>query len=163
VCERLGGVGLAILLACGATAAQAPKLDAGTQAKVRKLQLERRDTLEKVLRSQLNYVKAGQATPLALVETSGELLEAELDLAAKDQERVAAHAGHLEVAKWAENFTEAMSKAGVLKPTDFQRTRAARLKAEVRWLKAGGKDSTKEVTRKEFLDLLSGKGEGKKE
>src|SRR5262245_37927104 len=131
-------VGLVMALAV-ASAGQAAQLDATTQAKIRNLQLERRDALKKAIRLQVNRVRGGSATLGSLVETSGELLEVELELATKAEERVAAHASHVELAKWAETFAEASFKAGTYLEPDFQRTRAARLKAEVSWLKAGGK------------------------
>src|SRR5262249_42454918 len=109
---------------------------------------------------QVGHIKAGMATPLSLMESSGELLEAELELATKAEERVAAHAAHLEVARWAERFAEASYKTGALRGADFQRARAARLKAEVGWLKAGGKDPEKEMRWKELRDALGGGRKG---
>jgi RNA polymerase sigma factor (sigma-70 family) len=116
------------------------KADATTSARIRKLQVERRDTLKKELETRQQEFRVGRATIDTYLETSSRLLEAELDLATTAQQRIAAHAAHLKLAKDAEENTAIRHNAGQLKLADLYQARAARMKAEIDWLKAGGKD-----------------------
>jgi hypothetical protein len=152
---RLAGLGLVLALAAGAHAQPAAKLDAATQAKIRKLQSERRDELRKAVRFRAFQVKAGEGTPQAVIMAAQALLEAELELASSAAERVTAHAVHLEVARYVEKITETFFKAGVVQRAENHLARAARLKAEVGWLKAGGKDTKKETEKaRKWLESL---------
>ncbi len=154
---RLLGLGLALGLAAGATAAQEVKLDAATKAKIRKLQLERRDALKKTLLGRLQHYSFAPPEPVRgippvtldeLLRVSRKLLKAELAAAMKPEERVAAHAFHLEMMKGAQRRTQHLATSGgFASKTDIESVRAARLKAEIQWLKAGGKDSGKEMKR----------------
>ena len=75
-----------------------------------------------------------------MLKSARALLEAELELATKSKERVAAHAMHLKVAKQVEEETKARSDAGQVKNADYREAVAARLEAEIGWLKAGGNE-----------------------
>ena len=67
-------VGLAMAVASTAFAAPEVKLDAATQAKIRTLQLQRRDALKKAIRLDVRRVKAGEAMLLGLVQLSADCL-----------------------------------------------------------------------------------------
>jgi outer membrane protein TolC len=139
-----------MLLVVGTPAAPAPKaedgvkLDPATQAKVRKLQMERRDVLKKALDARREEYKAGRGTMEALLEGTRNLLHAELDLASTTQERIAAHAAILKVMKEMEKLATAQYEAGRLKLADHCDMQAARMEAEIGWLKAGGGKEKKE-------------------
>jgi hypothetical protein len=116
------------------------KADAATREKIRKLQLERRDALKEAEAARLQELLGGRGTLDMLLKTSRLLLQAELDLAATAPQRVAAHAAHLNVAKEVDAMFEKLHDAGRVTRADFMHARAARLEAEIGWLKAGGKD-----------------------
>jgi outer membrane protein TolC len=118
-------------------------LDEATRAKIRKLQLERRDVLQKAVQSREQEYQAGRATLDDLLKLSRRLLGAELELAATARQRLEAHAAHLKRAKEAEKLTATRYEAGRASFVDHSLSRAARLQAEVGWLKAGGKDNEK--------------------
>jgi hypothetical protein len=142
---------LVLSLAAASAAAnpesKAATLDRATQEKIRRLQLERRDGLKTSLCLRFLSLRAGQATLKDMFIEAETLLEAELELARNASERVAAHATHLEVTRRLEKVAESMFRAGIPGGTraDFQTARNACLKAEIGWLKAGGKDSKKEM------------------
>jgi hypothetical protein len=142
---RIVGVGLlAVLFAAEAPAAPVPKddggvkLDAATQVKVRNLQVERRDALKEALGNLVREHNAGRGPMDRVFSVSSSLLKAELDLATNAEERLAAHAAHLKVAKEVEEITSARYEAGRVTVSDHLLAKAARLEAEVGWLKAGG-------------------------
>jgi RNA polymerase sigma factor (sigma-70 family) len=113
---------------------------AAFQAKIRKLQLERRDWLKKEVEARRQEFLAGRGTLEHLLKTYRVLLQAELDVATTAQERIAAHAAHREVVQEAEELCEKGYNAGRVKAADFFQARATRLEAEIGWLKAGGKE-----------------------
>jgi hypothetical protein len=143
---RIVGMGLLVGLLAAQTPAAQPKadslvkLDAATQEKVRKLQVERRDVLKKVLDMRLRLLKAGKGTIDGPMKASRRLLAAEPELATNAKDRLAAHAAHLEVARQVEKLAKALSDAGVCNPVDYHAAQAARLEAEIGWLRAGGKE-----------------------
>jgi RNA polymerase sigma factor (sigma-70 family) len=118
------------------------KLGAATLAKIRKLQLERRNALKKAVEAWEQEFRAGRRTLADVVKTSRQLLDAELELATTARQRIKAHAEHLRLMKEADKVTAAGYAAGQVRASDYFRARAARLKAEINWLKAGGKDET---------------------
>jgi hypothetical protein len=122
----------------------AVKLDPATQEKIHKLQLERRDALKKAVEFRWDEYEAGRGTLEILLNGSKLLLKAELDLANTTQQRIAAHAALLELATKVEKITKARYEAGQVKEADHQEARAARLEAEIGWLKAGGGKEKKE-------------------
>ena len=147
---RIGCLGLVTLTAAMTFAAPTPsrdsgaKLDKETLAKIRKLQLERRDELKKAMTALEEEFLAGRGTLDILLKTSRLLLQAELDVATTAAQRVAAHAAHLRITKRIEKVTRARHEAGRAKQADTHQARAARLEAEIDWLKAGGREKAKD-------------------
>jgi hypothetical protein len=74
----------------------------------------------------------------SLLEGSRNLLHAELDLATTAEQRIAAHAAILKIMREMERLSKARYEAGQLKMADYCDMQAARLEAEIGWLKAGG-------------------------
>jgi hypothetical protein len=155
---RIVCLGVVLSLAGSTFAAPEVKLDAATQAKIRKLQTERRDELKKALRWRVFQLKGGQTVPKEVMADAESLFDAELALATSAAERLTAHAVHLVVAKELERMTESFVKAGLPGGlvVDLSVVRAARLKAEIAWLKAGGKDLDKEVKGTPVKDFFRG-------
>jgi hypothetical protein len=117
-----------------------PVLDRETQAKVRKLMVKRRDALKKQVTARTQEFEAGRGTLDILLGAWERLLKAELELADKQAQRVAAHKAHLDAVKKIAALTEAGYDAGRVKEADRQQALAARLDAEIGWLRAGGKE-----------------------
>ncbi len=115
-------------------------LDPATRAKIRKLQIERRDTLKKAVEARQREYMAGRGTLDLLLEMSRLLLQAELDVATTARQRVEAHAAYLELAREVDKVGEARVQAGRMTTADLYQGRATRLEAEIGWLKAGGKE-----------------------
>jgi RNA polymerase sigma factor (sigma-70 family) len=116
-----------------------PKID----ETIRKLQFQRRDLLRKALEVRSNEFKAGRGTLSAMFDVAKLLLDAELAVARKAEERIAAHAAHLELARQVEKEVEAWFQAGRVNAADHLLAQANRLEAEVGWLKAGGRPERK--------------------
>jgi hypothetical protein len=72
----------------------------------------------------------------ALVTSSRELLDAEMELASTEQERIAALEKHWLIAKAAEKLIDRNFKAGRLSPQEMYWVRSWRLGAEIRLAKA---------------------------
>jgi hypothetical protein len=108
--------------------------------KIRKLQFQLRDLLKTALKARELELLAGRATVTDMMALSEHLLQAELEVATTATQRVAAHAAHLKLAKVAEKLSEAGHEAGGITLVEHNLARAARLKAEIDWLRAGGKD-----------------------
>src|SRR5436190_759016 len=89
-----------------------PKLSKAALARIKQLQLERRDALKKAVKAREQEFLAGRGTLHALLKLTQQLLQAELEVATKAEQRVAAHAAYLELAKQVEKMTEAAFKAG---------------------------------------------------
>jgi hypothetical protein len=70
---------------------------------------------------------------------SGRLLEADLGLSEKADERLAAHRAHLKRMRESEQAVKAQHDEGRLSALDYLHARAARLASEVAFLRAGGK------------------------
>ncbi len=120
------------------------KLDPATKDKIHSLQLERRDALKKAVECRLNEYEAGRGTLESLLNGSKLLLKAELDLANTKEQRIAAHAALLELATKVLKISKERYEAGRVTEADHQQVRAARLEAEIGWLKAGGGKEKKE-------------------
>ena len=135
-----------MVLATMAVAAPAPgtkpevKLDKATLAKIRKLQLERRDALKEALQARHKEFEVGRGTLDALLKLSQQLLRAELDVATTAQQRLTAHEAHLTIMRKVDEATTNWYKAGRVSIADYKQAHAARLAAEIDWLKAGGKE-----------------------
>ncbi len=137
---RLELAGLCVvggLLAAGLAWGEAP--DKATLAEVRKLQEKRRDVLRDALEGHEKLYQAGRAELGGVIETSRHLLEAELALAAKDAERIAAHQRHLKTARALVELAMAKKKVARGTEVDVLDARALALEAEIGLLKAGGK------------------------
>src|SRR5215831_11993717 len=80
------------------TAGADDKVEPKSNEKIKKLQVELRDTLKKAMNARKQEFMAGRSTTDSLLEISEKLLKAELALATK-QQRVAAWAAHLKVMK----------------------------------------------------------------
>jgi outer membrane protein TolC len=125
------------LLAAGVARGEAP--DKATLAQVRKLQEKRRDLLRDALEGREKLYQRGSAELGGVIEASKRLLAAELDLAAKDAERVAAHEKHLENARALVELAKARQQAARGTKVDVLDAQAVALEAEIGLLKAGGK------------------------
>ncbi len=142
---RCGGIGLALLLA-GASAGAAPvpgeagkALDAATQAQIKALLVERRDVLRKGMKGIETAFLAGRGALTEMGKTSRLLLEAELALAEKGEQRIGAHRAHFDSMKKMEHVMKGRHEAGAIPLGEYQLARAARIEAEIGWLRAGGK------------------------
>jgi hypothetical protein len=135
-----------VLLAVGAGQAAAAPAKPGRvdSAKIRALLEQRRDALREVVKAHLKAFEAGRATLLGLEGDSRRLLRAELELARLPEQRIAAHRAHLELMRKCEKYATEAYDAGRVTVADFQRARAARMGAEIGWLRAGGKPKKKD-------------------
>jgi hypothetical protein len=146
VAKALLGLGLALLVqvpAWGwapASERSGPVLDRETKAKIRKLLLKRRDALKKEVKARTAEFEAGRGTLDILLSASKRLLKAELELADRAAQRIAAHKAYLDTTKKIADWGQESYDAGRLKEADLQQMIAARLAAEIGWLRAGGKE-----------------------
>jgi outer membrane protein TolC len=113
--------------------------DPKTDAEIVKLQKERVKTLREVVKVTRDAFDAGRVTLDRLTEAAGMLLEAELDLATKPAERIAARQAYLVLAVEVHKMSEARFAAGTLTNVDRATALAARLKAEIDLRREGGK------------------------
>lgn len=127
------------LLVVGATQGQTPALDKATLAEVRTLQEKRRDLLRDAFEQRTKLFQAGRAEMGQALEAAKRLLAAELDLAATDAERIAAHEKQIEKARALVELARARKKAALGTEADVLDAQALVLEAEVGLLKAGGK------------------------
>jgi hypothetical protein len=116
-----------------------PVLDKVTHAEVRKLQEKRRDVLRQALDVRTRLYQSARAELGGVIETSKRLLTLELDLAATDAERIAAHERYLEKARAYVELAKAKHESGQGNLADVLDAREACLAAEVGLLRAGGK------------------------
>ena len=110
-----------------ATARPMPAEDAELQAKL----IERRDTLEQLVRIQHERVQMGQASISMLNQAHIELLEAELPLAKTHAERIVFYKKSLAARTEIEKVTQEMRESGIGRPEDYLRAKADRIKAEI--------------------------------
>lgn len=108
-------------------------------ARIRKLLSERRDTLREAVKARQEEFEAGKADAYCLLDASHLLLQAELELLEKAEERLAAHQAHRERMRVCERKEEALYKAGRRPLSEVLQSRAARLDAEIGLVRAGGK------------------------
>ena len=87
----VGGLLLVAVTEGRALAPRGKVLDKETAAQVRKLQEKRRDLLRQALDERMRLWKAGRIQMEEVVGPAKRLLAAELELAATDAERIAAH------------------------------------------------------------------------
>lgn len=119
-----------------------------TRAKVKSLQIQRRDLLKKAVDALYAQFEAGRITGEPVTKAARLLLQAELDVATKQEERIAAHAAQLKLAKSVEVITTGAYKAGRMTAADHFLAQCDRLEAEIGWLQAGGKEG-REAKRQE--------------
>jgi hypothetical protein len=116
-----------------------PALDKATLAKVRELQKKRRDALRDAQAMvQALYVNA-RIELSEVVETSRQLLTAELELAATGAERIAAYERLLETAQMLVGITKARLENARGTMICVRAAQALSLEAQIGLLKAGGK------------------------
>lgn len=134
------------LLVAGETAGRAPApvpagptLDKATLAEVRKLQEKRRDLLREALAEREKLYQASRVEIREVVEASRRVLAAELELAATDAERIAAHQRHIEMGQWLVEIARARHQAARGIHADVLEAQAFSLEAKIGLLKAGGK------------------------
>src|SRR5262249_30630419 len=114
--------------------------DSKAEAKVKQLQRDRRDVLKKALAAREKEFDAGRGTLDTVIELSEKLLQAELDVATRKEQRLDAHTFHFDLMKKVEERIKAAHEAGRGTEADSLTAKAARLDAEVGWIKAGGKE-----------------------
>jgi hypothetical protein len=119
--------------------AAGPALDKATQAKVQRLQEQRRDVLRAALAGREKLFQTGQTTLEAVVNASNQLLNAELEMAPTDGARIAAHQRHFEKARMWHELTKVRQAAGRGTAVEALEAQAVVLAAEIGLLKAGGK------------------------
>jgi hypothetical protein len=132
----LGGV----LLARPAPSAPLPERKAKPDSpEVKKLLREWRDALKEEAKARLQEFEAGCGTLASLLDVFRKLLDAELEVASKPAERVAAHERHFDMMRKVEAITREGYEAGRVKAADKSQAWAARLEAEIGLRRAGGK------------------------
>jgi hypothetical protein len=92
---------------------------------------ERRDALQKGLVGLAGLVEVGRMSPDSLTPLAEKLLRAELDLAEKKADRIAAHERYLKITKAAEEVMEARVEIGTTPQCHWERTKADRMDAEI--------------------------------
>lgn len=105
---------------------------------IRKLQTELVASLKELLASRKAQWEAGKISSEEALEAAKLLRDAELDLAAKPTERVAAHLAYFALAVKADEEAVGRFEAGSMAPVGFQLIRAERIRAEIDLRKAGG-------------------------
>jgi hypothetical protein len=130
---------LVLALAWAEAEAAPARPRAPDSAKVKALLEERRDALRKVVKARMAEFDAGRGTLALLLDYSARLLQAELETAGRRADRIAAHQAHLGRMKKCEEQVSAWYRAGRVTFADYHSARAARLDAEIGWLRAGGK------------------------
>src|SRR5262245_53894055 len=98
-----------VVVAVAAADEVEPKSNA---AEIKKLKVQRRDVLKKALTVKTTEFTAGRGTLDTLVDVSKALLQAELAIATKKEERVAAHKARFDLAKEVEEMVDARYNAG---------------------------------------------------
>lgn len=107
-------------------------------AALRKLRRERLDCARQALDEQDKTFEAGRATLAAVTRAARLALEAELDLAEKPAERVAAYRTYALGAARRAGMMQALFDAGRARDRDHDDALAEKLGAEIGWLRAGG-------------------------
>lgn len=129
--EKLGAE-IALLRAGG-------KLTPEEADRLKALRRERRKHCAGAFNAALEEFKAGVAPLDLVVELSTRLAEAEVDLAEGVAGRVAAHLSHVKRMREVEGLAKARYKAARLDTVDYFNITAARLGAEVAFVRSGGK------------------------
>ena len=119
--------------------AMAADPDAKTDAEIVKLQKERVTTLREAVKATKESLDAGTVTLDRLAAAARMLLDAELELATRPAERIAARQAYLVLVVAMDKQSEARFAAGVLTTSERAMARAARLQAEIELRREGGK------------------------
>jgi len=126
------------------------------QKKLQALLTERRDVLKEAFEARWKHVKGGVGFVSGdLLDASFLLLQAELELIDKSDDRIGAHEKHVKQMKEMEDITEAQAKNGKIRGDAYKQVQGLRLAAEIDMLreKAGGKPSAEQtVAIKKLLE-----------
>lgn len=131
-------VALSLACLCGPGITAPPPKTREDTPEVKKLLKLRRDTLKRMMEARMKMFQAGRGTLDSMLETSRQLLDAELELAATQPERVAAHLDYFKVACQIDELCTARYKAARSTETERLQARADRLAAEIGLRRAGG-------------------------
>jgi outer membrane protein TolC len=115
------------------------KLTPEEAGRLKALLRDRRKHSARAVNAVMSELRAGVAPFNVVVELSARLAEAELDLGEGAAGRVAAHRDHLKRLREVEEIAKAWHDAGRLTSPDYLSVKAARLAAEIAFLRAGGK------------------------
>jgi outer membrane protein TolC len=118
-----------LLLAVFLTASLLPR--AADAPDLKKLLQDRVEVARKGLKTSQAQVAAGQASMTLVVDWSRRLLRAELALADKKADRVAARERYLEILKEAERMAKARHDAGRASPVEYLEATYERQSAEI--------------------------------
>jgi hypothetical protein len=116
----------------------APAGKAGDSPKVKALLKERREELRQAFKALRMELLAGRVTTDVVLQVSRRLLQAELEVAERPADRLAALRAHYKAVKEIEDVVTAGFNAGRVKAADHHLTRAARMEVEITLLRAGG-------------------------
>jgi hypothetical protein len=123
-------------------------------AAIKKLLESRRDALREEIEAKEARIKGGlESFPNVLMDASGRLMLAELDLTEAAKDRIAAHEKFVTVAKKIDDLYERMSKDKRIRGDEYSQVHAARLAGEIGLLreKAGGKPSADQIAETKKL------------
>ena len=101
--------------------------------------VQRRDALKAEVNARTNEFEAGVGYLFLLLDASRRLLEAESEMATKQADRIKAHKSHLDAMNRIAKQVKKGFEAGRTRQADHYQAVAARLDAEIGWLRAGGK------------------------
>jgi hypothetical protein len=104
---------------------------AAADVKINKLQVERRDTLRRLLEVVTVRHRAGQGTVDNVIRAQAGLLDAELQLARTKEERIRMHEERVKNARGLENVLEHQYTAAHVSIDQWLTAKAARLQAEI--------------------------------
>ncbi len=121
------------------SAAAAPVPEKKDSPEVQALLKERRDVLKQEVLALSDQFEAGRGPLTPLLAASRELLKAELELATRPTERVAAHERHFSATRRWEQIVKDAYDARRMTAAAFFEMRGARLEAEIGLRRAGGK------------------------
>jgi hypothetical protein len=128
-----------------------PRPSEAQLAALRKLRRERLNFARQALEEQEKTFDAGRAAAAAVNKAARLALEAELDLAEKPAERVAAHRTYASGAEKRARVMQKLFDAGRVRSRDHDDAVAEKLGAEIGLLRAGGKLTPEEAGRLKAL------------
>jgi hypothetical protein len=116
-----------------------PAADITPDPEVAKLQMELLKTLKSGFQASKVEYEAGRGTIEAMCKLAKPLLEVELAIATKPEQRIAAHLAYFKLMVKLDEQTVDSYEAGIRPLAQFIENRAERLQAEINLRKAGGK------------------------